>query len=119
MQGITPGVVRVSVFTLPENTYVKSINFGGKGVNGKDLDLTASAGGEMQILLAPNGAEVTGTVRNANGKGLPSVIVQICDKNRRRPGSSFRDVGPRSGLPGAGYEARPPGHNSTWPFSHQ
>ncbi len=81
MQGVTPGVFRVYVFSLPENTYVKAINFGGQDVNGKDLDLTAGSGGEMQILLAPNGAEVTGVVRDADGKGLPSAIVQICDKN--------------------------------------
>jgi uncharacterized surface anchored protein len=81
MQGVIPGVVRVIVSNLPENTYVKAITFGGQDVNGKDLDLTSSGGGEMQILLAPNGAEVTGTVRDADGKGLPSAIVQICDKS--------------------------------------
>jgi hypothetical protein len=81
MQGVTPGVFRVSVFNLPENTYVKTINFGGQDVNGKDLDLTSGTGGEMQIQLAPNGAEVTGVVRDADGKGLPGAIVQICDKN--------------------------------------
>jgi hypothetical protein len=81
MQNVTPSVVRVSVFNLPENGYVKAITFGGADVNAKDLDLTAGTGGEMQILVSANGAEVTGTVREADGKGLPSVIVQICDKN--------------------------------------
>jgi hypothetical protein len=48
MQGVIPGVFRVNVFNLPENAYVKAINFGGQDVNGKDLDLTSGSGGEMQ-----------------------------------------------------------------------
>ncbi|HVP00180.1 MAG TPA: carboxypeptidase-like regulatory domain-containing protein [Bryobacteraceae bacterium] len=81
MQGVVPGVVRVSVFNLPENTYIKAINFGGQDVNGKDLDLSNSSGGEIQVIVSPNGAEVTGTVRDADGKAMPSAVVQICDKS--------------------------------------
>lgn len=79
--GMNPGVVRVYVFNLPENTYVKGIIFGGQDVNNKDLDLSNSSGGEMQIVVSPNGAEVTGTVRDADGKAVPSAVVQICDKS--------------------------------------
>ena len=81
MQGVTPSVVRVSVYGLPENTYVKSITFGGQDVNGKDLDLTSGSGGSIEVVISPNGAEVTGTVRDADGKPVPSAIVQICDKS--------------------------------------
>ena len=81
MQGVTPGVVRVSVGGVAENSYVKSIQFGGQDVNNKDLDLTTSGGGELQIVISPNGAEVTGTVRDADGKAVPSAIVMICSKD--------------------------------------
>ena len=81
MQGVTPSVVRVSVYGLPDNTYLKSITFGGQDVNGKDLDLTSGSGGQMEIVVSPNAAEVTGIVRDADGKPVPSAIVQICDKN--------------------------------------
>jgi len=81
MQGVTPSVVRVSVYGLPENTYVKSIVFGGQDVKGKDLDLTSGSGGTLEIAISPNGAEVTGTVRDADGKAVPSAIVQVCDKS--------------------------------------
>lgn len=81
MQGVTPTVVRASVNGLPENTYVKSIVFGGQDVKGKDLDLTSGSGGTLEIVISPNGAEVTGVVRDADGKAVPSAIVQICDKN--------------------------------------
>jgi protocatechuate 3,4-dioxygenase beta subunit len=81
MQGVTPSVVRVTVYGLPETTYVKAINFGGQDVNGKDLDLTSGSGGSIEVVVSPNGAEVTGTVRDADGKPVPSAIVQICDKS--------------------------------------
>jgi Carboxypeptidase regulatory-like domain len=81
MQGVTPSVVRVTVYGLPETTYVKSITFGGQDVNGKDLDLTSGSGGSMEVVISPNGAKVTGTVRDADGKPVPSAIVQICAKS--------------------------------------
>jgi protocatechuate 3,4-dioxygenase beta subunit len=81
MQGVSPSVVRVHVYGLPDNSYVKAINFGGQDYNGKNLDLTSGSGGEMEIVLSPNGAEVTGTVRDADGKAVPGAIVQICDKS--------------------------------------
>lgn len=91
MQGVTPSVVRVSVYGLPDNTYVKSIGFAGQDVNGKDLDLTSGAGGEMEIVVSPNGAEVTGVVRDADGKAVPSAIVQIYDKSGELAKSATTD----------------------------
>jgi len=81
VNGVMPGVYRVNVGGLAENTYVKAINFGGQDFNGKDLDLSNSSGGEMLVVLSPNGAEVTGTVRDSDGKPVPSAVVQICDKS--------------------------------------
>ena len=48
MQSVSPSVVRVHVYGLPDNSYVKAINFGGQDYNGKDLDLTSASGGEMR-----------------------------------------------------------------------
>jgi hypothetical protein len=81
MRGFSPSVVRVSLHGLEENLYVKAISLGGQKVNAKDLDLTSSSGGEMEILLSPNGAEVTGVVRDADAKPVPGAVVQICDKD--------------------------------------
>jgi hypothetical protein len=77
--GILPRRVRFLVLGLPESSYVKNIKFGGIEVEGQDLDLTS--GGEMEVVLSPNGAEVGGTVRDADGKVMPSAVVQVCDKD--------------------------------------
>jgi len=79
MEGVPPGRFQVNVFGLAENTYAKSIKFGGQEIKGKELDLTSGRGGEMEILLSPNGAEVAGIVRDGEGKPVPSAVVQICD----------------------------------------
>lgn len=76
---ILPRRVRFLVLGLPESAYVKSIKFGGVEVEGQDLDLTS--GGEMEVVISPNGAEVGGTVRDADGKVVPSAVVQVCDKD--------------------------------------
>ncbi len=81
IQGVFPSTFRVNVYNLPDNVYVKSMTFAGQDVNGKDLDLTSGAGGEMQILLSPNGAEVTGIVRDADGKPVPAAVVQFIAKD--------------------------------------
>jgi protocatechuate 3,4-dioxygenase beta subunit len=79
VEGLSPTLYRVELDGLRENMYVKAINFAGRDVNGKDLDLTSGASGEMEIVLSPNGAEVTGAVRDADGKPVPGAVVQICD----------------------------------------
>ena len=79
MENVSPGLFTVSVYGLAENTYAKSIAFNGQPVKGMELDLTAGHGGEMEIVLSPNGAEVTGIVRDSEGKPVPSALVQICE----------------------------------------
>jgi protocatechuate 3,4-dioxygenase beta subunit len=81
MQGVRPTLYRVNVEGLRDNTYLKAIHFAGQDLAGKDLDLTSGTGGEMELILSPDGAEVTGTVRDADGKAVPGAIVQICNKD--------------------------------------
>ncbi len=81
MEGISPDVARVNVYGLPGNMYVKTITFDGRDVNGKDLDLTSGNGGEMEIVLSPDGTEVTGMVRDSDGNAVPGAVVQICGKD--------------------------------------
>jgi hypothetical protein len=78
MQGVIPDVVRLDVFGLTGNTYAKTVRFEGRDVRGKELDLSAVGGGTMEIVVSPNGAEVTGVVRDADGKPVPDAVVQIC-----------------------------------------
>ena len=77
VQGLPALACRISLHGLLENTYVKAINFDGRDITGKDLDLASSPGAEVEIVLSPNGAEVTGVVRDADGKPVPGAVVQL------------------------------------------
>jgi hypothetical protein len=77
LHGTAPAVYRVNVNGAPDGSYVKAIRFGGEDITGKNLDLTSSAGGEMQVIISPNAADVTGVVRNESGEPAPGVTVQM------------------------------------------
>ena len=64
------------VFNPPEGSYVKSVRWNQNDVTGKDLDLTPG-GGNLEILLSPNAATVSGVVHNDDGKPATGVQVQI------------------------------------------
>jgi Carboxypeptidase regulatory-like domain len=78
--GIDPDVYTVTIRNQPAGTYIKSMRFGDADVTGKDLDFLSLTHGELavkslDILLSPHAAEVTGTVRDAQGVARPGVHV--------------------------------------------
>jgi hypothetical protein len=74
---VAPDVYEVFTYGNPDGTYVKSIRFAGQDVTGKTLDLTSGAGGDLEIVISPNAADVSGTVRNENGEAVSGVAIQI------------------------------------------
>jgi len=74
---VPPDVYEVQVAGLPAGTYVKSVAFGGEDITNQNLDLTAGAGGLIEIGLSPDAGEVSGTVHNAKGDAMPGALVQI------------------------------------------
>lgn len=91
VQSLDSAVYQVDWQRLPENMYVKSIAFDGKEISDNRLDLTSSTGGKMEIVLSANGAEVSGIVRDAEGKPVPGALVQICDANQECPKTGNTD----------------------------
>jgi hypothetical protein len=89
--GVQPDVFTVNINGTPEGSYVKSIKFGGQDITGKNLDLTSGAGGDLEILVSPNAADVSGTVRNADGQTIASARVQVCDKDKKVAGAATTD----------------------------
>jgi uncharacterized surface anchored protein len=91
LRGIEPDVFTVNINGFPDGSYVKSIKFGGQDITGKELDLSSGAGGELEILISPNAADVSGTVRNADGQPVASARVQVCDKDKKMAGAATTD----------------------------
>ena len=78
--GVGPNVYRVAVGGLPAGTYVKSIRCSGQDVTKAALDLTAGAGGNLEIIVSPDAASVTGTVRNDKGDPSAGVLVTLWER---------------------------------------
>ncbi len=81
----------VNVNGLADGSYVKAIRFGGQDMTGKDLDLSSGAPGELEILISPNAADVSGAVHNADGQTVASVRVQVIDKDKKIAGAATTD----------------------------
>ena len=77
LKNVAPEKYRVNVFGIPDGTYVKSIRFGGQDVTKSELDLTAGSGGTLEILLSATAADVSGVVRDADGKTVGGVFISM------------------------------------------
>jgi len=74
MGNIQPDRYRFRVNGHPPGSYVKLIRLGGQEITAPILDLTSSPGGNLEIVLSPNAAEVSGTVRNENGDAAQATL---------------------------------------------
>ena len=61
----------------------QQLKIGGQDITGKTLDLTSGVGGELQIIVSPNGADASGVVHNADGQAVPSARIQVVDDNKK------------------------------------
>lgn len=88
IRNLAPAVYRVVVTGTPDGSYVKAIRFGGEDFTNKDLDLTSAAGGDLEIVISPNAADISGVVRNENGETLAGVSVQAFAGNELKKSAS-------------------------------
>jgi len=77
VKNVAPEKYRVSVFGIPDGTYVKSIRFAGQDVARSDLDLTSGSGGQIEVLISPNAADLSGVVRDSNGASMAGVMITM------------------------------------------
>lgn len=71
-----PDRFRISVRDLPDGAYVKSIRYGTVEVEDQ-LDLMGGAGAPLEITLAPDAGEISGTVRDDRDEAVPYHDVKL------------------------------------------
>jgi hypothetical protein len=81
------GRYRVAITNLAEGAYVKSVLFSGRDITNSDLDLAPGADGELNIVLAKDAGEVSGTVRDVNDDPLSASVVSVWPTDRGLPDS--------------------------------
>lgn len=77
LEGVGPSRYRVNITALPDGVYVKSVTYGGQNITNGILDLTAGAGGSLDIVLSLKAASITGVVRNSKGEAVASAPVTL------------------------------------------
>ena len=78
LAGLTPARYRMSVYSLPDRGWVKSIQYGDQDVLRNGLTLTPGGGTTpVEVVLGTNAATVEGIVADAEGKPVPSSTISL------------------------------------------
>ena len=80
---VAPGMWALSVEHLPESMWIKSVAFGDIRATSSQLSLPAGARGPLRIVLAENGAQVSGVVEK-NGDLSPATVVLVPEEAELR-----------------------------------
>jgi hypothetical protein len=75
VRNVFPMRYTVTVSGLPENCYVKSIQFGGQDVTDSPVEFTGSA--PLHITLSAAAAEVSAAVTDKDGRTVPGALVAL------------------------------------------
>ncbi len=87
LQSVPPGRYLVETANLPEGTYVRTVSFNGPEVPNGVLELTLGLGGELDLLLSKEAAELSGTVLDDKDNALGAVWVSLWKVDRDPAGS--------------------------------
>ncbi len=77
IHSVARSVYGLSFAPLPEGMYLKSVHFQGRDVTHSPLDLTAAAGGQLEIVVAKGAASVSGIARDKDGKPVAGATVAV------------------------------------------
>jgi hypothetical protein len=84
LSGVTPGLWTLVLDSLPEGLWVKSESYAGNEVPSGELAVHEAARGQLRIVLAGNGARISGTV-TAEGQPAAATIVLAPASPELRP----------------------------------
>jgi hypothetical protein len=84
--GVIPGRYKVIVPDTPDGFYLKAVRLGGRDLPGQVLDVTAGGPAQIEVLLSPKPASVTGTVSLADSDepAVQATVVLIPQEKERR-----------------------------------
>jgi hypothetical protein len=74
LPGVTAGLWALSLDSLPPGLWIKSATFAGNEIASGEFSVNESSRGTLRIVLADNGAQISGTV-TANGQPVRATVV--------------------------------------------
>ena len=108
--GVSPGMWVLSLEHLPESVWIKNVAFGDISATGGQLNLPAGARGPLRIVLAENGAQVSGNVEKDGEPSQATVVLVPEEADLRLSPQAYRSFRTDSqgvfvfkGVPPGGY----------------
>src|SRR5438270_7938771 len=74
--GVTPGLWKLAIDSLPEGLWIKSATFADNEVLAGEFNVSENSRGQLRIVLAGNGARISGTV-TADGQPCRATVVLV------------------------------------------
>ncbi len=84
LSGVTPGNWSLSLEPLPEGLWIKSATYGDADVTGGQLKASDAPRGPLHIVLAANGARITGKVVENDQPHKATVVLAPAAEEQRR-----------------------------------
>jgi hypothetical protein len=75
LSGVTPGIWNFTLDSLPEGVWIKAATFGAADVIGGELNVPAGPPGLLRIVLAGNGAQISGVVAEDSKPRRATVVL--------------------------------------------
>lgn len=85
IENVSPDIYTFLISSLPPNTYVRSILAAGADITASGLDLITGTATDLEILLATDGATLTGQVLDSANQPVNSGTVSLSRPNASRP----------------------------------
>jgi Carboxypeptidase regulatory-like domain len=92
LAGVTPGVWEMVLDSMPEGLWLKTATYGESDVLQGQLNVASGPPGVLHIVLANNGAQISGTVAGAGESGHRTVVLAPAAEELRRSASMYRAV---------------------------
>ena len=84
LQNVNPDLYTLSVSSLPDGMYIKSVLVNGVDMQLTGMDLTRGGMGPIDIVLSPNAGQTTGLVQNAQQQPAANATVVLVPQETER-----------------------------------
>lgn len=93
LDSLRPAQYDINVY-VPQGFYLKSVRMGDQDVTFDGVDLSqGTTGGEMTVVLNPNGGEIDGDVQNSKGeKAVGASVTLIPDESHRQASWLYKNA---------------------------
>ncbi|HEX3684782.1 MAG TPA: carboxypeptidase regulatory-like domain-containing protein [Bryobacteraceae bacterium] len=92
LSGVTPGVWQVSISPLPKGAWLKDLILDAREIPGGIVDLASPSRGPFRIVLASNGAQLSGTATRDGQPSRATVVLAPAAADLRSSASNYLSI---------------------------